>query len=55
MELIRLEERHLPEFLAAIKLVMKDQDLMHMDLDKLYEEALSDPARFIREQDDPQG
>ena len=39
MELIRLEEHHLPEFLAAIKLVMKDQDLMHMDLDKLHEET----------------
>ena len=55
MQLIRLEEHHLPEFLAAIKLVMKDQDLMHMDLDKLHEEAVSDPVRFIREQDDPQG
>ncbi len=52
MELIRLEEHHLSEFLSAIKLVMKDQDLMHMDLDKLYEEAVADPARFIREQDD---
>ena len=55
MELIRLEEKHLLDFLSAIKLVMKDQDLMHMDLDKLYAEAVADPARFIREQDDPQG
>jgi hypothetical protein len=55
MELIRLEEHHLPDFLSAVKLVMKDQDLMHMDLDKLYEEAVADPARFIREQDDPLG
>ena len=55
MELIRLEEKHLPEFLAAIKLVMADADMLHMDVDKLYEEAVSDPERFIREQDDPQG
>ena len=55
MELIRLEEKHLPEFLAAIKLVMADADMLHMDVDKLYEEAVSDPERFIREQDDPLG
>ena len=48
MDLIRLEEHHLPEFLSAIKLVMKDQDMIHMELDKLHEEAFADQARFIR-------
>jgi len=55
MELIRLEEHHLPNFLTAIRSVMKDQDLIHMELDKLHDEAIADPERFIREQDDPLG
>jgi len=55
MELIRLEEKHLPQFLSAIELVMGDADMLQMEVDKLYKEAVEDPAKFIHEQDDPLG